>query len=84
MILSSLQIWDEISKERARQDAIWGGAEHDDKQSPKDWINYTDQYLTEAAISLQADHDESVYRRKMIQVAALAVAAVESYDRKKN
>lgn len=63
----------EIRAERVRQDREWGGLEHDRSHSPSDWIALITQH---AGRALGRD-----FRRQMIQIAALAVAAVETYDR---
>lgn len=72
----------ETARERLRQDAKWGGPAHDDQHSTADfcrWIkNYTG-WADQMADGLSWDKT----RRRLIQVAALAVAAVESIDRKR-
>lgn len=51
--------------------------EKDDEQLPHMWIDYIQEY------SVKADEaaNPTEYRRQLIKVAALAVAAVESFDR---
>ncbi len=74
-------IIEEILVERTRQDEKWGGAEHDDNHNPEDWCNYIIAYATWS--KQMADYNSfDKYRRRMIQVAALAVAACESLDRR--
>lgn len=69
----------EIAEERERQDAKWGGADHDDGHAPADWRAFIEKKLAQA----NAEPISPVeYRRRMIQVAALAVAAIESNDRR--
>lgn len=74
---ASVSVYDEIREERARQDEKWGGPEHDDAHGQNDWVCFIDDKLCEA------DHtdDDADYRRRLIQIAALAVAAIESLDR---
>ena len=69
----------EIEAERTRQDAKWGGADHDDEHDVADWV-----YVILGHVSKSRPTPESgpVFRRQMIRVAALAVAAIESCDRK--
>jgi len=66
----------EIEEERKAQDAKWGGSSHDDTHSQADWRNFIRLRLTEVAM-----HPHK-YRQNMIEIAALAVAAIESHDRK--
>lgn len=67
----------EVARERVRQDLIWGGPEHDDSHSRAQWINLIDERL---AFPEKAD-ECAEYRNDLIQIAALSVAAVESFDR---
>lgn len=70
----------EIANERARQDQKWGGPEHDDDHNTFDFIVFIQAYLIKAEFSTSTEEG----RRRLIQVAALAVAAVESIDRFEN
>lgn len=70
-----MSILQEILNERGRQDDKWGGPEHDDQHPLADFVDFIEGYAAKAR-----DGDEP--RRRLIQVAALAVAAVESMDRK--
>lgn len=70
-----VEVWDE----RRRQDAKYGAA-HDDELTAADWVERLDDKLVLADLE-RVTKDELHYRRRMIQVAALAIAAVESYDR---
>lgn len=70
----------EIQLERIRQDEKWGGPIQDDKWNAADWHAMLTDYVAWARRmwcmgSLQKS------RRRFLQVAALAVAAVESIDR---
>lgn len=67
-------MWDEIVAERHRQDVRWGGPDHDDEHYPSDWVSYIKEHADKAL--------NGNYRQRLIEVAALAVAAVESYDRR--
>lgn len=66
----------EVIKERVRQDSKWGEQNHDLNK----WLVIEMEELGEAARAAFED-DYSNYREEMIQVAAVAIAAVESYDR---
>lgn len=69
------QVFDDISNQRILQDYQWGGAAHDDQHLPMEWMAFIQKQVT-AARSTDA-------RERFIKIAALAVAAVESIDRKK-
>lgn len=71
------RIWQEIRAERKYQDSKWGGPDNDDTRSEKDWQWYISEYAN--AQGRAADYD---FRKRMVKVAAMAVAAIESFDRK--
>lgn len=71
-------IYAELETERLRQDAEHGGAEHDDTHAPSDWRDFIEEHLARA---FRMDIDRDTYRNQMLRVGALAVAAVESFDR---
>ena len=68
----------EVVKRREQQDERWGGADHDDTHDELDWQCYIEKQLKQAA---NAD-DSFIWRDRMIDIAALAIAAIESADRK--
>lgn len=76
-------VFDDIAEERAYQLAKWGGQEHDDSHSIRDWITYLLAYLGRAG-SRETDWGRNIpkVRELFIKVAALAVAAVEAIDRR--
>ena len=69
-------IYGEINEERMRQDEKWGGQNHDDQHHCEEWAELIREYAELA-------YNEEYFRKRMVQVAALAFAAIESYDRKK-
>jgi hypothetical protein len=69
-------LYDEIRDERQRQDAKYGGAEHDDEHQMNDFIAYITKHAGRCVDA--KSHD---VRTHMIRVAALAVAVVEKIDR---
>lgn len=71
-------IFEQIQAERERQDMKWGQG-IDDASHFHDWITYITAYLGKAYTYPMYP---SNFRKRMIQVAALAVAAVEALDRK--
>jgi hypothetical protein len=73
------KILDEVAAERCYQDAKWGGSIHDVTESEVNWIGYITEYAKGAGRSASYD-----FRKRMIKVAALAVAAVEAHDLKES
>ena len=69
------EIFYEIIQERGKQDAEWGGEATDDSRTVNDWIVYIVGHAARAIKNMQST------RYQFIRVAALAVAAVEAYDR---
>ena len=73
----------EILRERQRQDDKWGEPNH----TPDRWLVILMEEVGEASNAVLNAHycsalsDLREYRREMIQVAAVAVAAIESLDR---
>ena len=67
----------EIVAERVNQDRKWGGPEHDDEHRPEEWAAFIVDHAAKAGIH----EDPREFRRRMVRVAALAVAAIESRDR---
>lgn len=68
----------DVIAERQYQDAKWGGAAHDATEGNDDWVRYVVEYATGQGRA--ADYD---FRKRMVKAAALAVAAVEAFDRKR-
>ena len=64
----------EVSDEREHQDRQWGGPSHDDQHQIADFAEFVKHQL-----SRMTGQD---CRARYIKIAALAVAAVESIDRK--
>ena len=71
-----MNVYDEIKAEREHQDEKWGGPEHDDKHFRADW----GEFILMRAEDLSFERGD--YRRLLIETAALAVAAIESHDRR--
>lgn len=74
--MSLSTILDEIKAERNYQEEKWG-ADFDDINNLDDWITYIVTYCGLSALQLTPTKQ----RGKMLQVAALAVAACEAFDR---
>lgn len=73
-----------ITEERKRQDAQWGGADHDDTHLMTDWIEYIEKQIEsiERAIFIDGSiASEAEYESRMVKIAAIAVAAIRSRQR---
>lgn len=75
-------VYDDVVQEREYQDAKWGGPEHDDTHTSKEFLDFIDRKIRRANHEWFIQQDKEV-RKKLIQIAALAVAAVESIDRQR-
>lgn len=71
-----------VYEERLCQDKVWDGSEHDGPKSFDELVNMVRDH-TELALSQANANDWEDAERRMIQVAALAVAAVEWVDQNK-
>jgi NTP pyrophosphatase (non-canonical NTP hydrolase) len=75
------RIIDDLTKERIRQNKKWGEQNH----SPEKWLAILAEEVGEAAKAIcermYAVGSNSQYREELIHVAAVAIAAIESYDR---
>ncbi len=74
-------VLDAVLSERLRQVLDKGfGAEDDDQHSTDEWLTLLSHYVLLAAGAAGAA-DGPRYRHRLVQIAAVSVAAVESYDR---
>lgn len=71
----------DVATERHWQDAKWGGPTHDDGHNQMDWYGFVHRRL-ETLLLAVFRRNNSALRKTWIEIAALAVAAVESIDRK--
>ena len=69
------KVMGEVLRERDFQDKKWGGPEHDDSHDACDFASFIDERTS----SIFGDAVDP--RHKFIQIAALAVAAIEMLDR---
>jgi hypothetical protein len=78
-------VLDRIADERTAQDAKWGGPSHDDDHAADEWVGFIQDYLNKADSLIGSASDlpepDDVFCRRMVQIAALAVACVQSFDR---
>lgn len=72
------KIFKQIHDERKIQDERWGGKKNDDENSADDWYRVIDKHNSRAS-----DENGQDRRYALIRVAAIAVAAIESFDRNK-
>lgn len=76
----------EVSAERDYQDEKFGGPSVDDRENGyMEWVTYIAHFSTRwfgGGFPPFSAETDSAFRRAMIKVAALAVAAIEQYDRK--
>ena len=80
-------IFNDIYAERKRQVSQWGGEEYEDSHNNLDWCQYIEKQTSLLRLAVHraagdADADHSMERERLVQVATLAVAALQSFDRK--
>jgi Mg/Co/Ni transporter MgtE len=79
-------ILEEIKNEREHQDQKWGGPNHDDSHHLWEFAEWALQRARTISINSRPGFDSSKnfsqFRRLFIEIAALAVAAIESIDRR--
>jgi NTP pyrophosphatase (non-canonical NTP hydrolase) len=79
--VSLLDVISEIVDERASQDARWGEQNHD----PLYWLAILVEEVGEVSKEIAEGRIQpflaTAYRAELLQVAAVAVAAIESLDR---
>ena len=78
-------VYDDIRAERERQDAQWGGPSHDAEHDCHDWRSYRERQEKRVVELLDSPHP-AVYepadaRKRLVKIAALAVAQIEALDR---
>lgn len=84
MTTLTAQVINDITLERIKQDEQWGGGNHDDGHGPHDWCRYIhkqNQAAYGAFVGIFGDRMS--WRSRMVKIAALAIAAIESHDRLK-
>lgn len=72
-------IFTQIAGKRCQQDIKWGGADHDDQHSPADWELFIQHQIGDL-IDAEGNPTPN-YRARLIDIAALACAAAQSWDR---
>lgn len=79
-------MYEEIRAEREYQQNKWGNEADDTVNSPNDFVSYIAHHSTRwFSGGFEPYPSETIdeFRKQMIKVAALAVAAVESLDRQR-
>lgn len=77
----------EIANERQSQIDRWGNDVDDKHNMPNDWVSYISRYSTAWFPGKFPPYDTTTYdafRTSMIKTAALAVAAIEWIDRRRD
>jgi NTP pyrophosphatase (non-canonical NTP hydrolase) len=77
MTLHQNKIINEILQERKKQDIKWGSIPR--FFTREYWITILVEEVGEASKAILSGHEEN-YRQEMIQVAAVAIAAIEDFD----
>jgi hypothetical protein len=78
----------DIRRERLRQDAQWGGEEHDDNHEYDAWVGFIDDQVAKARNDIETrsgaegNVGEFEVRDRLVKIAALAIAGINSIDRK--
>ena len=72
----TMKVLGEVSYERTLQDEKWGANR---KLDPRTWITIMGEEFGEVCRA-DLEKDSNNYRKELIQVAAVAVAAVEAFD----
>ena len=70
---------EDVRRERAAQDEKWGGLEHDKDHDHRAWFAFMLQKMGDAQRAVEKGNFRT-YRERMVQTAALAVAAVRVCD----
>lgn len=70
-------VLDDVLFERRKQVSKWGQQDHDEDR----WMVILMEEVGEVARAI-FDDDPANYREELVQVAAVAVAAIEAFDRK--
>lgn len=79
--LHLMGVLSQVADRRHAQDQKWGGPEHDDSHSPDEWAHLL---MTHTSRLCRACGEIGGIREKLIDVAALAVAAAQACDRHKH
>lgn len=76
----SIKFMIHMLEERDRQDSQWGGGDHDDQHHDVAWFNFIEKQTSKIWTSQEFSSRD--FKETMIKIAALAMAAYQSNDRK--
>lgn len=71
----------EIRRERARQDAQWGGPEHDDEHDLDQWLSFIGKQIKKLRAKRVRNRPAASIEAGLVKIAALGKAALESMYR---
>jgi hypothetical protein len=74
--MNQAEIFQAVKQERDYQNVAWG-TNFDRQNTPNDWVAYMTRYLGK---SVTAPFDAAEFRKRILQVVALGVAALEQED----
>lgn len=74
-------ILQEIANERTAQDKQWGGPKHDDRHDLIDWLDFIESQATRSR-RYEWELSWELKRTRLVKIAALAIAALQSGDRR--
>ncbi len=77
MLDPQVKVIAEVIQERKMQDRQWGGASHDDQHQPEEWFGFIEHQFFCTNFLNPLD-----IRERFVKIAAIAVAAAESIDRR--
>lgn len=80
--MTTQTVLQEVAAERDYQNNKWGTS-FDDKNTAYNWFGYIAAYGSRNLTGTPEDKFNEAFRTDMLKVAALAVAAVEAFDRTK-
>lgn len=75
------KLYSEVELERRVQDEKWGGPDHDDEHIDENWVDFI-TLRARRVLQTNPTTEAQQRRQQFIRVAALAIAAVESRDRR--
>ena len=76
------ELLQEVVAERAAQDQEWGGRPHDDGHGVAEWVALLARHVGLAMNDGATTEDPVRFRRQMVRVAAVALAALEAFERR--
>lgn len=78
LVCDLCRVFVQIKDERDQQDRRFGGPQHDDTHTPGEWIAFIRKHAGQAEVATPTD-----YRYQLVRIAALAIAAAQSFDRRR-